>query len=183
MIVLNQSIKSTSRWNFDIVHECGHLVMHSGIHTGSIETEAAADRFASAFLMPRRSFARDFRAASSFSWMHIFALKRRWRASAAAIVRRAYDLRLIDAVEYRRAYKHMAWKGWLAGEPEEPTFQQPELLAEALNSLGTKVKVTLEALRKELHFTAEVFKEITGVAIPRSSIQRESKLRPIFFPS
>ena len=178
IIVLNQSIKSTSRWHFDIGHECGHLVMHSGIHTGSLETEIAADRFASAFLMPRKAFARDFRREASFSWTHIFALKRRWRTSAAAIVRRAYDLGLLGAVEYRKAYKHMAWRRWPTnGEPEEPSFQQPELLATALNSLGSKVDLTLEALRKELHFTADTFSAVTGIAIPTERIG----VRPIPF--
>jgi Zn-dependent peptidase ImmA (M78 family) len=71
--------------------------------------------------------------------------------SAAAIVRRAYDLGLIGAVEYRKAYKYMAWKNWpTTGEPEEPTIQEPELLGSALQSLGTKVELTLEDLRKEL---------------------------------
>ncbi len=176
IIVLNQSNNSTSRWHFDIGHECGHLVMHRDIHTGSPETERAADRFASAFLMPRKAFARDFPVGSSFSWLHVFALKRRWRTSAAAIVRRAYDLGLLGAVDYRKACKHMAWKRWpIVGEPEEPTFQEPELLGSALSSLGTKVTLTLEALRKELHFTAETFKEVTGVTVP----SEPSKLRPI----
>ena len=172
VIVLNQSVAGCSRWHFDIGHECGHLVMHRGISTGSLETERAADRFASAFLMPGKAFARDFAAASMFSWMHIFALKRRWRVSAAAIVRRAYDLGLLGAVEYRKAYKHMAWKGWLKnGEPEEPSFQPPELLASALNSLGKKVTFTLEALRRELHFTSDTFEEVTGFAVPREPLR------------
>jgi Zn-dependent peptidase ImmA (M78 family)/transcriptional regulator with XRE-family HTH domain len=180
VIALNQFIKSTSRWHFDIGHECGHLVMHQGIHTGSVETELAANRFASAFLMPRRSFAREFRSTSSFSWPHIFALKRRWRTSASSIVRRAYELGLLGAVDYRKAYKYMAWKKWpTAGEPEEPSFQAPELLSAALNSLGTKVKLTAEELRKELHFAAETFGEITGFTIALEATGAE----PIQFPS
>src|SRR6266851_1986515 len=55
VIFLNQEIKSTSRWNFDIAHELGHLVMHRGMPTGSIETENAANTIASAFLMPRQA--------------------------------------------------------------------------------------------------------------------------------
>ncbi|MHB8412981.1 MAG: helix-turn-helix domain-containing protein [Candidatus Acidiferrales bacterium] len=178
IIVLNQSIRSSSRWNFDIAHECGHLVMHRGIHTGSPETEAAADRFAGAFLMPRSVFAREFRAATQFSWPHVFALKRRWGVSASAIVRRAYELRIIGAVQYRRAFKYIASKKWATlGEPEEPSFQSPELLVAALSSLGTKVKMTLEELRGELHFTAQTFKEVTGVVIPTES----PKHKPIPF--
>ena len=68
IIFLNQAIASASRWNFDIAHECGHLVMHSVAQTGGIETEKAADRFASAFLMPRKAFAREFEMMGTFSW-------------------------------------------------------------------------------------------------------------------
>lgn len=168
MIFLNQAIPSTSRWTFDVAHECGHLVMHQGIPTGTIETEGAADRYASALLMPRKAFARDFRA-SSFSWPRIFELKKRWRASAAAIVHRAYDLGLLGAVGYRQAFKYMSAKGWRTnGEPYEPAFQTPELLSDALASLG-KVDLTPAALCNELRFTRDTFRDVTGVSIPDSA--------------
>jgi Zn-dependent peptidase ImmA (M78 family)/transcriptional regulator with XRE-family HTH domain len=166
VIFLNRTIPSHSRWNFDIAHECGHLVIHQGVTTGEIETEAAADRFASAFLMPRKSFAREFSFAP-FSWKHVFDMKRYWQASAAAIVRRAYDLGLIGAVVYRQAYKYMSAQGWLTqGEPDEPSFQPPEILNIALTALGTKVELTIEQLRAQLHFKPETFHEVTGVAVP-----------------
>jgi Zn-dependent peptidase ImmA (M78 family)/transcriptional regulator with XRE-family HTH domain len=165
VIFLNTAIPSTSRWNFDIGHEAGHLVMHSGIKTGDIATEAQADRFASAFLMPRNAFSREFRS-SPFSWTHIFDLKRRWQSSASAIIRRAYDLGLIGAAQYRRSYQYMSFKGWTKGEPSEPAFQEPELLATALGALGQKVDLTLETLCSDLCFTRETFKEVTGVNVP-----------------
>lgn len=165
VIFLNEAMPSTSRWNFDMAHECGHLVMHRGIPTGTVETEMTADRFASAFLMPRKAFGREF-GLSPFSWEHIFNLKQRWQTSAAAIVRRAYDLRLLDAVSYRQAFKYMSAKGWTIGEPHEPSFQEPELLATALNALGTKADVTLDALCRDLRFTPDTFRDITGVPVP-----------------
>ena len=169
LIFLNQAISSTSRWHFDIGHECGHLVMHRGIPTGTIETEDAANRFSSAFLMPRKAFARDFGMKSHFDWKHIFALKQRWNASAQAIVRRAYDLGLLGAVDYRKAYKYMSWKGWASnGEPEEPAFQDPELLSIALKSLGNKVPLTIDMLCKQLHFSRGTFEDVTGFAVPPS---------------
>ncbi|HEY1801586.1 MAG TPA: XRE family transcriptional regulator [Terriglobales bacterium] len=176
VIFLNKSIPSASRWNFDIAHEGGHLVMHPGIETGSIETEREADRFASAFLMPRKAFARDFSTGDAADWKHIFAMKRRWQTSAAAIIRRAYDLGLIDAVCYRKSYKHMSLKKWTVnGEPEEPAFTEPEILTDALTSLGTRVKTTLEELRQQLRFTPETFKEVTGVVVPIAKL----KLSPV----
>jgi len=57
------------------------------------------------------------------------------------------------------------------------SMEPPELLATALNSLGTKVDLTLEALRKELHFTADTFSAVTGIAIPTERIG----VRPIPF--
>jgi Zn-dependent peptidase ImmA (M78 family)/DNA-binding XRE family transcriptional regulator len=169
VIFLNQAIKSTSRWHFDIGHECGHLVMHQGVPTGTEETEDAANKFASAFLLPRRAFTREF-CTDKFDWKHILAMKRRWQTSAQAIVRRAYDLRLLGAVEYRKAFKYMSWKGWTSGgEPDEPAFQEPELLTNALGALGKKVELTIEALCKELHFKPETFREITTVAVPRAN--------------
>ncbi len=166
IIFLNQAIESTSRWNFDIAHEFGHIVMHQQMVTGDIETEAAADRFASAFLMPRRAFEREF-GSRRFSWSFVFELKRRWQTSAAAIIRRAYDLHLLDAVSYRRSYQYMSAQGWRTkGEPYEPTFQQPELLRIALSSLGGKVALTMEDLCSELHFTPATFQDVTGIAIP-----------------
>ncbi len=165
VIFLNRSIASPSRWHFDIAHECGHLIMHLGIPTGTKDTEAAADRFASAFLMPKAAFSREFSTAP-FSWPHVFALKHRWQTSAAAIVHRAYDLDLISAVDYRRGFQYLSAKGWNKGEPHEPEFQEPELLSTTLNALGTKVELTLQQLCTDLKFDRETFREITNVAVP-----------------
>jgi Zn-dependent peptidase ImmA (M78 family)/transcriptional regulator with XRE-family HTH domain len=168
IIFLNQGMQSTSRWVFDIGHECGHLVMHSGMQTRTEETETAADRFAGAFLLPRLAFARELRT-SPFSWKHVFNLKKRWKASAAAIIKRAYDLRLINAVEYRQSFKYMSARGWRkGGEPNEPDFKGPELLSTALSALGTKVELTVEQLCRDLHFTPETFLTVTGVSVPLS---------------
>jgi len=173
IIYLNRKIPSTSRFHFDIAHECAHLVIHDGMATGDTETERAADLFASAFLMPRRSFAREFRTTVEvFSWDRIFQLKRRWRVSAASIVRRAYQLNLIGAVAYRQAYKQMSYKGWTKGEPSEPEFQEPELLSSAISALGNKVDLGLETLCDQLGFLPSGFRDVTGVSVPKIRQQR-----------
>jgi Zn-dependent peptidase ImmA (M78 family)/transcriptional regulator with XRE-family HTH domain len=166
LVFLNKYVQSSSRWTFDLSHECGHLVMHSGLQTGSKETEAEADRFASAFLLPERAFRREFGTAKRLSWPHLFELKRRWRVSLGAIVRRAYDLGLIGALTYRQSYQYMTFKGWTHGEPQEPTFQDPELFVPALMGLGHRVKMTLHDLCNDLHFSKKTFAEVTGVAVP-----------------
>jgi len=165
VIFLNRSISSPSRWHFDIAHETGHLCLHPGIPTGTVETEAAADKFASAFLMPKSAFSREFRTAP-YSLKHVFDLKGRWQTSAAAIIHRAYDLGLISAVDYRRGFQYLAAKGWNKGEPHEPEFQEPELLSTTLGALGDKVELTLHELCADLQFTPETFYKVTGTAVP-----------------
>ena len=162
VIVLNMARTSTSRWIFDVAHEIGHFVLHSGVETGSKDTEAQANYFASSILLPRKTFGREF-SSSGFSWAHIFGLKRRWLVSAAAIIRRAYDLNLIDPVSYRRCYQHMSVQGWLKAEPGEPDFAGPEWLTSAFDLAATQFGVTPAALCKRLHFAGATFAAVTGI--------------------
>jgi Zn-dependent peptidase ImmA (M78 family)/transcriptional regulator with XRE-family HTH domain len=180
VIFLNQAIQSTSRWIFDIGHECGHLVMHAKIPTGTVETEDAADYYAGAFLMPRRAFSRDFGPTGrEFSWKHIFDLKRHWRVSAASIVRRAHQLDLIGPVEYRRAFQYMSLKRWRSnGEPYEPAFQKPELLLGALNALGSDVDLTIAELCADLNFEPQTFEEVTGMKVPTAPARPVTVMAP-----
>jgi Zn-dependent peptidase ImmA (M78 family) len=164
MIFLNRGAGTRpSRWNFDLAHECAHLVAHRNVPTGSLETEQAADQFASAFLLPARSFGREFRTRR-FEWRHVFELKERWQVSAAAIVRRARDLHLLDELAYRRAFQYMSFKKWRTkGEPYEPKFQEPELFLGAINALLKSKKKTLAQLCAEVGISQKVFSDITGI--------------------
>lgn len=173
LIFLNRGAKTRpSRWNFDLAHECGHLVLHGDVPTGSLASEEAADQFASAFLLPANAFGREFRT-KQFSWQHLFELKRRWQVSLAALVRRARDLNLLDESSYTRAFQYMSYKKWLrTGEPFEPVFQEPELLLNGLRALGSTLKKTLPELCKDLYISEKVFTEITGVAVTRTLPER-----------
>jgi Zn-dependent peptidase ImmA (M78 family)/DNA-binding XRE family transcriptional regulator len=163
----NQEIQNSSRCNFDVAHELGHLVIHRGVQTGTIETERAANKFAGAFLMPRQAFARDFQGAP-FSLGYVLKIKSRWRISAEAVVRRAYDLKLLDAVEYRKALKQVSGKTWSKRETHEPGFHRSGLFEEVLNGLGQKATLTIdlpiEKLCQDLCFTPGTFSEVTGIA-------------------
>lgn len=138
IVVLNSDKGSTSRARFDTAHELGHLVLHAGRADGDPAREEEANAFASAFLLPRDGFCRETPVMARVDWEVVFRLKARWKTSAAAIVRRAYDLARLDAVEYRRAYKYMSWKGWLKGEPEEPPEEDPESIPLAFGVLLKK---------------------------------------------
>jgi Zn-dependent peptidase ImmA (M78 family)/transcriptional regulator with XRE-family HTH domain len=178
VIVLNTVRTSTSRLIYDVAHELGHFVLHDGVETGSKESEDQANYFASAFLLPNRVFAQEFRARP-LSWTHVFNLKRRWLVSANAIIRRAYNLSLLDAITYRRCYQHMSQKGWLKEEPMEPEFIGPEWLESAF-SVASRKGMTPAVLCERLHWTPTMFTEVTGQPVEveqATTIQFKPKVR------
>lgn len=166
-LIVRSSIKeSPTRYRFDIAHECGHLVMHRGIHTGDKSTEAQADRFASAFLLPRRAFVNDYRCSTRLDWKHLFAMKVRWNVSVQAIIRRAFDLGLMDAALYRRANIYVRKNGWKKSEPHEPSSTElPELISIALNSLRDQYGKTLQEISAHLRLKPNFFGRLIGVEL------------------
>ena len=125
--------QSASRRRFDVIHELGHLLLHPTAAPGDPRLEREADSFASAFLMPRHPFALE--SPKRLIWPHLLELKLRWKVSLAALVRRAYDLRIFSEATYRRAFVQLSKRGWRRVEPDEPELEHPTLLKEALTLL------------------------------------------------
>ena len=155
VIVRNMDKDSTSRARFDLAHECGHLVMHEGIETGDPETETEANRFASAFLLPRGAFFREFPRTRQIDWKAMFHLKDRWGASVQAIVRRASDLGIITAVQYRNANVYMSRNGWKRGEPCEPQPEFPEIIPLAIKALKDIQGISCADMAERLHIAQD----------------------------
>ena len=149
-----------------MAHELGHLVLHQDRHAGDPALEPVANQFASAFLLPRTGFLREFPRQSTLNWDLLFALKRRWKASAAAIVRRAFDLGRVDAIQYRRAYKIIHARGWHRGEPDEPEEERPELISSALNLLWRRKNRSPDDIRMALCWKPATLMKILGESIP-----------------
>lgn len=166
VVVLNGDKGSASRTRWDMAHELGHLVLHVGSVAGDPTQEDEAHRFAGAFLLPRAGFLREFPVTPRLSWNAVWALKRRWAVSGAAIVRRAFDLRRIDAIEYRKAYKHLQYKGWAKCEPFEPQMEEPELVRNALSFMQDEEGITAARLAANLGFTLPVLERVAGPVLP-----------------
>ncbi|MGH7239499.1 MAG: helix-turn-helix domain-containing protein, partial [Candidatus Saccharimonadales bacterium] len=126
VIIRSNAKQSPTRIRFDIAHECGHLVLHKGIVTGDHATEAQADRFAGAFLLPRSAFIVEFpiRRGERIDWKLLKKFKERWKVSLQAIIRRAYELNLIDASQYRRAHMYINKTGQRTQEEAEPSHAE-----------------------------------------------------------
>ncbi|MGE0552764.1 MAG: XRE family transcriptional regulator [Gemmatimonadales bacterium] len=134
LVFLTVDKGSSSRRRFDAAHELAHLLLHdASCETQAAEIEREADAFASAFLLPAVPFLAE--CPRRLDWNRLRALKRRWGVSLAAIVRRAFDLRIFGEATYRRAYSVLNQVGWRTNEPDEPSMERPALLQRALRLL------------------------------------------------
>lgn len=164
VVVLNSEKESSTRSRFDTAHETGHGVMHSAArHLPIDRREAEADRFAGALLMPRAAFTQDFYFGDRSDWAHLFDLKSRWGASVAAVVRRAYQLGLIDAVEYRTRFRAIGRNGWTTEEPQEPVHEEPELFRLALVQYRKDFGKSVTELASQIGWKPGFFTLVTGV--------------------
>lgn len=83
----------------------------------------------------------------------------------AAIVRRAYELRLLPATRYRRLYKSLSARGWLADEPNEPPGEKPELLTLALQTFEERFGISSHELAEELRWAPRTMSDVTGIPV------------------
>ena len=148
-IFLN-TLKSVERGRFDAAHELGHLVLHQhGIRDGKKEIESAANRFASAFLMPEDSVRSIFKTYASLP--SIIEYKRYWLVSAAAFTRRLKDLEMISEWQYHSLCRELSKLGYMKEEPqpikEREISKLIPLLFEALKEDG----ITKNTIASELN--------------------------------
>lgn len=157
-VFLNTEKGSTSRSRFDAAHELGHLVIHSDYLPGDRQQEDAANKFASAFLLPRETFLQE--CPQRLVWDHFRELKRRWKVSLAALVRRAKDLRLISEDTYKRAHVQLGKRNWRTSEPDEPEVEWPTILPQAM-ALISQTGWTISAIAQELNISERDLMRLT----------------------
>ncbi|MGO8994174.1 MAG: helix-turn-helix domain-containing protein [Polyangiaceae bacterium] len=171
MIIRSEAKPAACRLRFDLGHEAGHLIMHRGLQTGDKETEDQANRFASAFLLPRSSFVHEFPRGRFLDWIAIYDLKLRWKVSAAAILRRAYDLRMVSADQYRTGYIHLSKTGQRKLERYDDAIpaETPELLPNAIGALEATYSGSVERLLGESGLDVEMFSHVSGLDLPNAT--------------
>lgn len=125
-------VKSAERLRFDLAHELGHLCMHRGINTNRIRRyELAANTFASSFLMPRSGLIPQITSAPRFN--DVMMLKKHWRVSATAMVRRLHQLGRILDWQYRSWMVDLSERGFRTAEPDGGPREQSSLLRQVLS--------------------------------------------------
>lgn len=131
--------KSGERRRIDAAHELGHLVMHRNVDIDSSSSkaiEAEANRFASAFLMPKSTMLKH--TPKGFSLRDAVELKQPWRVSVAAFVFRSHDIGLLTDWQYHNLYKQLSKAGWRVNEPNPMAPEHSEVNKQLITLLSKR---------------------------------------------
>jgi Zn-dependent peptidase ImmA (M78 family) len=136
-----------------IAHELGHIVMHDVLNE-HIEEEAWA--FAAEFMMPECDIYDDLRRAKT---IHDFSLlKRKWKISMSALIRRSKDLSILTENQYRYWMQKMA--PYRKKEPVQVPQEKPSLYRELINTYKEELNYSKEELCKILSINKEMYDEM-----------------------
>jgi Zn-dependent peptidase ImmA (M78 family)/transcriptional regulator with XRE-family HTH domain len=165
MLALDRA--SGARRAFDASHELAHLVLHRAVDRNRVSNttdwrllEDQAHRFASAFLMPERSFKREVWAAGLDTFA---ALKPRWRVSVQAMVLRCRDLGMISVDQVGFLYRELSRRGWRKKEPHDDTMavEGPSLVPNGVRMLVDARVRRPDQILAELALPAADLEELT----------------------
>lgn len=154
------------RLRFTIAHELGHVIMHQSIDP---DMERQADEFASELLMP----ARDIKPyLVDISLARLADLKRYWRVSMAALLKRAADLRVITPRKARSLWVELGKAGYRKREPTELDLprESPSLLDEIIQAYTDDMGYSVSELARMLNLTEN---ETTEIYFERGKIAAE----------
>jgi Zn-dependent peptidase ImmA (M78 family)/transcriptional regulator with XRE-family HTH domain len=162
---------SLARETFSLAHELGHIVLHGRINEQRFNEladakilEDQANRFASSFLLPAVPFLDDVKSASIGYFEH---LKRRWRVSIAAMIRRCYDLGRITISEYSSLNVRLSQKRWRKREPLDDAFEveNPVLLSKVFTALEKDHRINGSKIAYDLCLRPRDLAYISGLPL------------------
>jgi DNA mismatch endonuclease Vsr len=180
-ILINNALTSCVRIRMNLAHELGHLVLHKLADESDYKNkekyelmEHQATCFAGCFLFPARSFYKEF---SSFKHEALIHLKKRWKVSMGAMVKRAQQLELITEEDVGTFYRQLSAKGYSKKkEPLDDTIpiEEIRLFSDAVEILAEN-RITLQRVIDETLLSGDDFYRITGI-IPQSNIEKNVKI-------
>ena len=160
LVGYSKNKNTAARIHFDIAHEIGHILMHEWSEDVESLTkeefkakEKEAHEFASAFLLPAEAFKKDVGDFAE-SLTYYIELKKKWKTSISAMIRRSYTLELIDYNTYQGLMRSMQKKGIKKKEPLDDILYtaQPSLLKTSTTMLLEHNVLTPREFLDELSF-------------------------------
>lgn len=167
-VYLNADKANGFRSRFDAAHELGHVVMHRHIpplvaQANHKEMERQAHYFAGAFLLPGETFSAEL---PPFPTLDTFlALKPRWKVSAAAMMKRASTLGLLDERDELNLWKRRSSRFGGKAEPLDADLppEQPRLLRRAVGMIVEEGIMPREAIPDRIGLSAGDIENLVGL--------------------
>ncbi|MCS4243815.1 Zn-dependent peptidase ImmA (M78 family)/DNA-binding XRE family transcriptional regulator [Rhizobium sp. BIGb0125] len=170
-IFLASEKESGARARFDAAHELGHLILHRWIGADEIEDkdrlkeiESEADRFAGAFLLPRKSFPNEVYSSRLMAFVD---LKRRWKVSVQAMIYRCKNLGIFDDQQVTNLYKQLSFKKWRKTEPlDGPNglpLEEPMLLRKISEVVLDGGRMAKDEVKMALGFSPRIIEQLLGL--------------------
>lgn len=178
---------SAARARFDASHELGHLCLHKWVGQEEIADpvrlkviESEADRFAGAFLLPRKQFPNEVYSPRAESFKD---LKARWKVSIQAMVYRCKDLSLFDDRQITNIYKQIYYKKWKTNEPLDKgpgalPLEEPLLLKRVAELVFESGRYRIDEMKADLALSDEVLERFTGVSFAATGTDGLVDFRP-----
>ncbi|WP_428482813.1 ImmA/IrrE family metallo-endopeptidase [Pyruvatibacter mobilis] len=179
---------SASRARFDAAHELGHLCMHRWVGKEEIEDknrlkqiEGEANRFAGAFLLPRKSFPNEVYSARAESFVD---LKARWKVSIQAMIYRCKDLGIFDDRQITNLHKQISYKKWRTVEPLDTgsmaiKFEEPILLKRVAEVVFESGRYREDELRADVALADETIEQLIGMKFSSQTSDGDDEYEPV----
>ena len=191
LIGYSKNKRTAARIHFDVAHEIGHILLHNWREDLECidkeefkEIELQAHSFASAFLLPEDEFRKDVSPYAT-NLAYYTELKKTWKVSIAAMIRRAKDLDIITADDYSRLMRNMQKQGIRKIEPldNELVTAEPSLLRQAIKILFDQKVFTpnefLEELSREYGLTLYPKDIETLLGLKKGTFEEKENLKMV----
>jgi Zn-dependent peptidase ImmA (M78 family)/DNA-binding XRE family transcriptional regulator len=136
-----------------LAHELGHIVMHTII---SENAEEEAWCFANELLMPKADISFDLRKARKVA--DFADLKRKWKISMAALMRRSHELGYVTDTQYRYLMQSMAQ--YRIEEPVKTPLEIPTLFDELIAQYKNEYHYSDNDLLQVLTISEEMYNDL-----------------------
>ncbi|WP_151449148.1 XRE family transcriptional regulator [Lacisediminimonas profundi] len=178
-ILLSADKDNGYRSRFDLAHELGHLVLHRHVERPTERDrhkllEQQAHQFAGALLLPAETFAREVRVPPTLD--DLLILKKRWGASAAAMIMRLRALDLLEKDEALTLFKRRSARWGAKSEPNDLDRppERPRLLLRTVNLLVDENVMPLDAIPRHIGLAANDVAALAG--LPRNYFEGKNNV-------
>ena len=182
-IFLSSDKDTNVRIRFDIAHEIGHLLMHADYYSEEDLKNAAihekleneADRFAGAFLLPKKSFSKD---VFSTSIDHFIQMKAKWKASIGCMIYRCDTLGILSTNQIKYLKDQMTTRVYWRKEPldKEMPVEKPFAHKQAIVLLLDNKIITPGQLVEETGCSAEELEQYCFLDKGTLAAKNDSKI-------